>query len=278
MYLLNGESKHCIGFTDRGFQYGDGLFETIEVSNGKPVFLNQHLQRLFNSCKKLLIPPPDIDILRQEAMQVARHSNSPTAVLKLIVTRGSGGRGYRQPETINATRLFSLHPFPDYPESFKQKGIKVRFCQTRLGINPALAGIKHMNRLEQIMARAEWDSTDIQEGLMLDINNNVIEGTMTNVFAVKNNSLITPEISQCGVNGILRNIVLNLAKNNKIKVREKALSQESLLFADEVFVTNSIIGLWPVNQIEQQMYQVGPLTSKLQSEFLAFRQKESDAC
>jgi len=278
MYLLNGETKHCIEFSDRGFQYGDGLFETIEVLNGIPVFLNQHLQRLSKGCKKLLIPIPDIEIFRKEAFQLAQSSASKQAVLKLIVTRGSGGRGYRQPEIIHPTRLFSLHPFPDYPESYKQQGINIRFCNTRLGINPTLSGIKHMNRLEQVVARSEWNSSEIQEGLMLDINGNIIEGTMSNIFLVKENILYTPTIEQCGVEGIVRNIVISEAQKNQVYIVEKTLSKEDIKSADELFVTNSIIGIWPVKQLEEQRYAIGPLTQHLQKLLLAFRQEDIHAC
>ncbi|MCK5190426.1 MAG: aminodeoxychorismate lyase [Methylococcales bacterium] len=276
MYLLNGESKHTIEISDRGFQYGDGLFETIEVLNGTPVFLDQHLQRLFKGCQRLLIPIPDPDILRKEAFQICQGEAS--AVLKLIVTRGSGGRGYRQPETIQPTRLFSLHSFPEYPESLKQQGIIARFCDTLLGLNPSLAGIKHMNRLEQVLARAEWSSSDIQEGLMLDTNGNVVEGTMSNLFMVKDQILYTPAIEQSGVEGVLRNILISLAKKNQIKLIEKRISKEELLSADELFVTNSIIGIWPIKQIEIQQFEIGTVTNKLQSLFSTFKQEEINDC
>lgn len=272
MYLLNGESKHSIEFSDRGFQYGDGLFETIEVLNGKPLFLKQHLQRLFQGCRKLLIPPPEISILSKEAFLISQHSNR--AVLKLMVTRGSGGRGYRQPDNILPTRLFSLHPFPEYPEIYKIQGIAARFCEIRLGLNPFLAGLKHMNRLEQVMARSEWDSDEIQEGLMLDINGHVIEGTMSNVFLVKNNILYTPEIELCGVTGIIRNIVIQLANNNQISFIEKTITQEAINNADELFISNSIIGIWPIKRIADKQYKIGPLTKQLQALFLTFKQLE----
>lgn len=272
MYLLNGESKHCIEFSDRGFQYGDGLFETIEILNGKPLFLKQHLQRLVHGCHKLLIPPPEISILSEEAIRVSQ--NSDKAVLKLMVTRGSGGRGYRQPDNIQPTRLFSLHPFPDYPEIFRRQGITAMFCDTRLGLNPTLAGIKHMNRLEQVMARSEWNSDKIQEGLMLDINENVIEGTMSNVFIVKNNVLSTPALELCGVTGVIRNIVIQLANNHQIPFIEKTLSQEDINSADELFITNSIIEIWPIKQIANRQYKVGSLTKQLQALFIAFKQLE----
>jgi 4-amino-4-deoxychorismate lyase len=278
MYLLNGESKRCIDFSDRGFQYGDGLFETIEVSNGIPVFLKQHLQRLSKGCARLKIPTPAIDILTQEACQLAQNYVSESAVLKLIVTRGSGGRGYQQPESIQATRLFSLHPFPNYPEKLKQQGICVRFCQTRLGLNPYLAGIKHLNRLEQVVARAEWQSSEIQEGLMLDSDGHVVEGTMSNVFFVKEKVIYTPVIEKCGVEGIVRNIVLALAKQAQIKVIEKSISKQQLLTADAVFVTNSIIGIWPVKQIDAQQFKIDAVIYELQNLLSVLKQGEINGC
>ena len=278
MYLLNGERKHCIDFSDRGFQYGDGLFETIEILNGKPVFLKQHLQRLSNGCSRLKIPTPEIDILTKEAFQLAMQDKPDSAVLKLIVTRGSGGRGYRQPENIQPTRLFSVHPFPDYPEKFKQNGVVVRFCQTRLGLNPLLAGIKHMNRLEQVIARAEWQSTDIQEGLMLDNDDNVVEGTMTNLFFVKDRIIYTPIIESCGVEGVLRNVLLGLAKQAGITIIEKTISKQTLLSADSVFVTNSIIGIWPIKQIETQHFEIDPVIYQLQNLLSVFKQGEINDC
>ena len=133
-----------------------------------------------------------LNFLPWKLKNFAQHSSK--AVLKLILTRGSGGRGYRQPDVIQTTRVLSLYPFPDYPDIYKEQGITARFCDTRLGLNPALAGIKHLNRLEQILARAEWTDPDIQEGIMLDMNDHVIEGTMTNLFYIKNNTLYTSSL------------------------------------------------------------------------------------
>ena len=183
MMLVNGECREHIEISDRGFQYGDGLFETIKVINGQPVFLDRHIERLDTGCRRLYIPFPGAELLTLEAQKLCQYSNK--AVLKLILTRGSGGRGYRQPEVIQTTRVLSLHPFPDYPDSYNEQGITARFCNTCLGLNPALAGIKHLNRLEQILARAEWADSDIQEGIMMDMDEHVIEGTMTNLFLYK---------------------------------------------------------------------------------------------
>ena len=271
MYLLNGESKCCIDVSDRGFHYGDGLFETIEILHGKPLFLDLHLSRLSVGCKRLLIPMPDYALLQREATKLANQSKH--AVLKLIVTRGVGGRGYRQPEEIKPTRLFSLHPYPVYSESFQLEGVTVRFCQNRLGLNPALAGIKHLNRLEQVLARAEWHNSDIQEGLMQDVRGHVIEGTMSNVFYAKDQCLYTPLIEQSGVAGIVRAIIMDLAKQLSIEVIEKNILSDELLQADEMFVTNSIIGIWPVKKLDHQVVNAGPITQKLQHAYHKLKQQ-----
>ncbi|MEI6708207.1 MAG: aminodeoxychorismate lyase [Methylococcales bacterium] len=256
MILVNGINQPHIGISDRGLQYGDGLFETLTVNNGKPVFLTQHLNRLINGCQRLQLPAPDTNLLRAEIQQLCQ--NTKQAVLKIIITRGSGGRGYRQPDDIHSTRILSLHPFPVYPDSYAQ-GITARFCNTRLGLNPTLAGMKHLNRLEQVLARAEWNDDSVQEGIMLDINNRVIEGTMSNLFYRKNNQLYTADLTQSGVAGIIRGIIINHES-----VIEHHFTQDELLDADEVFVCNSVIGLWSIKQLTHRTFAIGHNTKQLQ--------------
>lgn len=261
MYLLNGKNKHSIDFEDRGFQYGDGLFETIRVSRHTPLFLDLHLARLAEGCQRLLIPSPDRTLLVEESVQLA--ARQADAVLKIIITRGQGGRGYKPPANVAVTRLLGLYPPPNYPENFYTSGISLRICQYRLASNPVLAGIKHLNRLEQILARAEWsDADDFQEGVMMNQAGHVIEGTMSNLFLVQNGILLTPPIDQCGVSGIVRRIILDLAKQLKIPVHEEHFTLGQLFQADEVFMTNSIIGIWPVKKIEEHTVKVGPVTRK----------------
>ncbi|WP_340121724.1 aminodeoxychorismate lyase [Methylobacter svalbardensis] len=270
MILINGESKKHIDIADRGFQYGDGLFETIEVRDGHVVFLQQHLDRLNSGCLRLYIPFPGVELISLEAEKLCRSMSSNRAVLKIIVTRGSGGRGYRQPDVIQATRVLSLHPYPDYPANYSEQGIVARFCTTRLGLNPTLAGIKHLNRLEQVMARAEWTDAAIQEGLMLDINDHVIEGTMTNLFYIKNNSLYTAALDQSGVAGIMRSIIMALSVEQGFPVVEHRFTSDELLSAEEVFVCNSIIGIWPIKQIETTHFSVGPIAKRIQIQLSRF--------
>lgn len=276
MILVNGARKQHIEISDRGFQYGDGLFETIEVRNGQPVFLDRHLKRLTAGCHRLHIPCPDPGLITAEAFELCKGSN--LAVLKLIVTRGSGGRGYRQPDLIQPTRVLSLHPYPDYPAAYREQGIVARFCDTRLGLNPSLAGIKHMNRLEQILARAEWNDPAIQEGIMLDINDHIIEGTMTNLFYVKNGSVYTAPLSQSGIAGIMRGIIIEILSNNKISIIEKWFDKNEFLLADEIFASNSIIGLWPISQIENKHFSVGPMARRIQSSLDRLKSEAEASC
>lgn len=272
MFLLNGEPGRRIDIADRGFQYGDGLFETLEILNGAPLFLDRHLERLASGCERLLLPPPDLELLTREALAVS--AGTTRGVLKIILTRGEGGRGYRQPEPVYPNRLIGLYPFSDYPSSFHIHGVSVRICKTRLGGNPALAGIKHLNRLEQVLARAEWRDDGIQEGLMQDSAGYVIEGCMSNVFMVRNGVVFTPELHECGVAGIVRGIIMDLCRGNAIELRETRLPLANLARADEVFLTNSIIGVWPVIRIEEQQLKTGALTRTLQNMFNALRMAE----
>jgi len=272
MILVNGECREHIEVSDRGFQYGDGLFETIAVINGKPVYLDRHLERLHAGCRRLYIPFPGHELLTFEAKKLSQQSSN--AVLKLILTRGSGGRGYRQPDVIQTTRVLSTHPFPDYPDHYIEQGILARFCDIRLGLNPALAGLKHLNRLEQVLARAEWTDPEIQEGIVLDMNEHVIEGTMTNLFYVKKGDLYTPSLSLSGVAGIVRGIIIALSPDLGISVVEHVFTKNELLSADEIFVCNSIIGIWPVKQIAKKCIPVGMRTRQLQACLAQFQNED----
>ncbi len=270
MILINGKPQTQIAVTDRGFQYGDGLFETIEILNNQLVFFDQHLQRLERGCQRLLLPALNKPLIIQEAKQLTNHC--PNGILKIIITRGSGGRGYRQPQLISPTRVLSYHPLPKYPDSFQQ-GVKLRFCQQRLALNPTLAGLKHLNRLEQILARAEWSDDSIQEGLMLDINDQVIEGTMSNVFFVIQGKLYTPSLEQSGIAGIIRDFVIRSAKKLGIETKQGFFTKKDLFIADEIFVTNSVIGIWAVQFLEQQSFAKGSITQQLQRELIQYKQQ-----
>lgn len=263
--LVNGRPQAWIDPRDRGLQYGDGLFETIAVHDRRLALWDFHLCRLMQGCERLGIRAPDADTLAREVRSVGPEHGR--AVVKVIVTRGVGGRGYRPSlDPVPATRVVSAHPWPDYPADNAEHGVRVRLCRTRLGWNAALAGLKHLNRLEQVMARREWHDPDIAEGLMLDQAEHVVEGTMSNLFLVRDGRLITPTLERCGVAGVRRRAVLACAAALGLAVAEQAVALADLTAADELFLTNSIIGLWPVRHLDGRSYPVGPLTRALAAE------------
>ena len=261
--LMNGQVADVLSVFDRGLHYGDGLFETLAVIDGRCPFWDRHMQRLQSGCQRLQLPVPDIALLQAEAQDLIE--NQTRAVLKVIISRGEGGRGYRYPESVTPTRILMRQPWPDYPQQNGREGVQVRFCTTTLARQPRLAGLKHLNRLEQVLARNEWLDDVIAEGLMQDQNGNVIEGTLSNLFMVHNGILHTPDLSACGVAGIMRGYVIDLAHNEGIAVEVGNISQEQLLEADEIFLTNSLIGLWPVKRLAGQAFAVGEVSRRLQT-------------
>lgn len=258
---INGVEQMDIAVTDRGLQYGDGLFETLAAFDGHCPWFPAHYQRLATGCERLAIPLPDKQVLLREVEQAAE--GQPRAAIKILLTSGRGGRGYRRPAAVEPSRIVMRHDWPDYPDTNWQDGVALKLCQTRLGCNAALAGIKHLNRLEQVLARNEWQSSEYAEGLMCDAQGDVIEGTMSNVFVARSNTLYTPNLATCGVEGVMRRWVLDNAPKLDIKVIEADLSVEDIKHADEVMLTNSLIGLWPVKNFESSNYQAGPVYQSL---------------
>lgn len=262
MQLVNGYEDDRISIHDRGLHYGDGLFETIRIIDGKlPAHWDRHVARLHRGCERLGMPLVPYELLAEEANRCLKSMTD--GVLKIIVTCGSGERGYRRSSTGEPTRILVMYPAPSYPSSYYDEGIAARVCRTRLGCNEALAGIKHLNRIEQVLARSEWTDPGIAEGLMLDTGGNVIEGTMTNLFFVTRGGLRTPDVSQCGVAGILRERVMERAAADGMRCESGAYTLADLRNAEEIFVCNSVVGVWPVRQLECREYRIGPVTAQV---------------
>jgi 4-amino-4-deoxychorismate lyase len=261
MMLINGQAGQAIDARDRGLHYGDGLFETIAVVSGRPQLWTLHLERLSLGCRRLRLSLPE-EMLSEEAHGLC--ADQAWGVLKIILTRGPGERGYRF-SPGRCTRLVGFQPAAPYPIRHYREGIVVRLCTTRIGLSPALAGLKHLNRLEQVMARAEWDD-EYAEGLMQDANGNVIEGTMSNVFALIDGRLWTPSLSQSGVAGVMRRFILERSADLGVETHEAPLSLEMLRHAQEVFVCNSLIGVWPVSRIEDAAFEIGAVTKRIMTE------------
>lgn len=259
--LINGKPGDSVSVLDRGFQYGDGLFETLAVRDGTPLLWERHMQRLTRGAARLGIPAPDQYLLHAEAREVCR--GAVKAVLKIILTRGVLGRGYAPVTGAAPTRVIGLLPWPDYPARHKNEGVAAQFCHTLITRHNVLAGLKHLNRLEQVLARMELKQDSI-EGLMRDEGGCLIEGTMTNLFIISGEDLITPDLSHSGVEGVMRDLVLERAAALSIPCRVAELQPQDALNAAEVFLTNSLIGIWPVRRLEGREYSVGQVTRRLQ--------------
>jgi len=268
--LVNGKAEDRISISDRGLNYGDGLFETIAFRNDVAEFIDAHIQRLVDGCIRLNIPFQQLELLSTELDSVYQSLKDVDSVIKIVITRGSGGRGYLADNTVEPSRIISTHAYPSYPKSYQQQGVSIRLCQHKLSENPALAGLKHLNRLDNVIARNEWSDINIVEGLMFDQSSHLIEGTMTNVFIVKSNQLITPLITTSGVSGILRAELIRIANHLGISFKEDVISESDLKYADEVFVCNSINDIWPVNNIVDigKSLSIGPITQRLQKALL----------
>ncbi len=270
--LIDGRSPadpaQALASDDRGFQYGDGLFETARCRNGNVRLLDAHLQRLRAGCERLGIAFPDELRLRTEIAAVCGQAEE--GVLKIILTRGRGGRGYRPMPGMTTTRIVALHPLPSIDTSTP---ITLRWCDMRLGRNPSLAGMKHLNRLEQVLAQREWNPSSIEEGsieegsiaegLMLDTEGELVSGTMSNVFIVSDGLLITPDLRYCGVRGVMRDEVLRVAAEQGIAVSEEPLWPHDVDHAKEVFITNAVHGIRAVGALETIRWGMGPVTQRL---------------
>ncbi len=243
--LINGRWGDAIDVQDRGLSYGDGLFETIAVCAAQPQHWSQHLARLAAGADRLRIVKPshadwqqDLDTLR------GAHANSPRQVLKLMLTRGCGSRGY-QPSAAAATRIAMLLPWPT-PIA---PSVRVIACRTPCGLNPALAGIKHLNRLEQVMGAAELTAAGAQEGLMFDPQDRLVAGTTGNVFVVKHGIAVTPKLEHAGVAGIMRGVLLENCARWQIPIRVNTLTRTDVAECEEIFFTNSLRGVLSANAL-----------------------------
>jgi len=264
MILVNGEATGLISVRDRGLQYGDGLFETLAVRDGEPLEWPRHLRRLAHGCRRLRLALPEQALLLAEARRVC--AGVERGVLKIMLSRGEGGRGYAAAAGAAPTRVVSLHPWPEYPADWYRRGVVLYGCRHRLALQPALAGVKHLNRLDQVLARMEWDDPSIAEGVMLDLQGRVIEGTMSNLFLVRGGALYTPALDEAGVAGITRERILELAQTLGLDCHITRLVLADLVRAEELFVCNSVIGIWPVGRLawaEAALPAPGPVTARL---------------
>jgi 4-amino-4-deoxychorismate lyase len=260
---VDGRDSPGIDALDRGLHYGDGLFETIACRAGEPRFLQLHLQRLAEGCAALGIRYAQFPALAAQIRSVA--ARQADGLIKLILTRGSAtARGYGAQGDETARTLLLQYRWPPEDPACWQRGVAVRTAGGRLGENPALAGLKHLNRLEQVLIRGEWTDPEIQEALVFSSSGWLVSGTMSNVFLVRDARIMTPAITHAGVRGVMRRVVLEAAQRGGLAVSETALDAAALDAAEEIFLTNARIGIWPVRALDGRGRTVGPLTRQLQ--------------
>lgn len=261
MILVNGQPGGCILPTDRGLSYGDGVFRTLRVVAGEVRYWPQQYDHLAADAARLGIAVPDRELLAGE-LAVAR-GNALDGVSKILLTRGVGPRGYAPPVEPVVTRVVSFGNLPEWPRHWQTEGVAVHLCQLRLAHQPRLAGIKHLNRLEQVLARAEWQTPGIAEGILLDQDGWLVSGTMSNLLLWRDGALLTPRLDRCGVAGLTRDLLLTQAAQHGIPVREDRLLLEDLLEADEVMLCNSVFGVWQVRHLESRDWNRGNRVDQL---------------
>ena len=248
--LVNGVESSSISVNDRGLAYGDGLFETLRIRNGQPPLWRYHKARLKAGCQRLGIKL-QFDLLEAELEQLlsseslSDHPRAQDQLVKILITRGQGKRGYSPEGADNPTRILFHSNYSVAGPDCYQAGVAVRICSTRLGTNPLLAGMKHLNRLEQVMARSEWTS-EYTEGLMCDLQGNVVDGTMSNFFVVKDRQLLAADLTDSGVEGVMRRFIIEHSESIGFSCHINTIEPAKLFDADELFICNSLFGIWPV--------------------------------
>lgn len=265
--LINGEPRDFLPASDRSIHYGDGAFETLRIRQHKLLLLDQHLERLRLACQFLRIPL-NLSLLRDE-ISALLPTCSQNGVLKILVSRGSGGRGYKPPENPEIRRILELHPLPDSYDLASSLGVSVMICAHPISRNIALAGMKHLNRLDQVLASMEL-TAEFSEGFMSDDQGRLIEGTRSNIFILKNATLITPKLTESGVAGIMRaQVIDHFQQQHAIPLTIRDVQLHELRDATEVFITNSVFGISPVTRIriegDDLQFGTGPITQSVKS-------------
>ena len=264
-WLINGEASDAIDVDDRAVQYGDGVFETIAIRHAKARFWPLHFERLQSSCARLSLGAPDEAQLKGELDMALKVSSADPAfaVAKIIISAGQGPRGYRRPRGASNTRMVRVFESRPRPRSDYEKGVAVTRCQTRLAQQPQLAGIKTLNRLEQVLGQNELHDTEFAEGLMLDTGDRLVCGTMSNVFLVKKNKVYTPAITRCGVSGVMRRKVVEVMEGYDIDYEVIDVGRDAVSSADELFISNSQFGVLPVRQYGETRFVPGKQTLRI---------------
>jgi len=252
MFLINGLEQDTIPASDRAIQFGDGCFTTARILDGNVCLLEAHIRRLRHGCETLMIPFTHWDTLHQEMCRLA--SGKQSGVLKVIITRGSGGRGYSAASCLSPTRILSVSACPAHYSRWRDEGVTLTLSPIRLGRNPVLAGIKHLNRLEQVLIRTHLEQTNADEALVLDSEGFITECCAANLLWRQGREVFTPSLDQAGVNGIMRQFCLEQLARSGFRVVEVSAGEAALQTADEVVICNALMPVVPVRAYGQQRW------------------------
>ena len=249
--------------SDRGVCYGDGIFRTLRVRLGLPVTWALHYKKLVDDCNVLGIVCPSAEILLDDIGRL--FTEYEDAVAKIIITRGEGPRGYLVADLLQPTRIVIKTLAPEYPKINFEEGVELHICTLRLGSQPRLAGIKHLNRLENVLARMEWSDSHIADGLLLDEQEHVIECTMSNVFLRFGKTLLTPDLKNCGVAGITRQRILEAVSSLGYQAEIAQIPYAKMPEVDEFIICNSLYGAWQVRTLNSQKWPQQGLAAQLRN-------------
>lgn len=251
--LVDGKPNPFIDALDRGLAYGDGVFRTMRAAAGRIPYWRMHYAKLAHDCGRLALDCPSEAVLLEDIARLLAVARD--CIVKVVITRGAGGRGYAPPTDALPMRIVASFPLPRIPADRDATGIDARWCRTQVTMQPALAGVKHLNRLDSVLARGEWNNGEHAEGLMLDRDGWVIQGTMSNVFIVERDQLTTPVLDAAGVAGVQRERLMALAAQVGLECVEDRISAQRLLGADQVYVSNSVIGLWWLARLDDRCWE-----------------------
>ena len=259
--IIAANETSSISTRDRGLNYGDGFFTTAIITDGQVEHWAYHKARLIECAQRLGFPALEFNALESQITQlIASHSQ---AVLKVVITRGEGGRGYAPPSECNLNIIVSVLPYPDHYNSLTDAGISLAISPIKLAVQPHLAGLKTLNRLEQVLIKNALQTQHSDDALVLDYNNNVIETSAANIFAIKNNKVFSPRLDECGIKGVFLQSLCD-----KLTVEFKTVSVDNLTQADAIFVCNSLMKIVPVKSIGEHCFDIAHSQSLL-NELLA---------
>ncbi|WP_116473117.1 aminodeoxychorismate lyase [Zobellella maritima] len=249
----------------RGWQLGDGHFTTIHGQAGRLRLWPYHQARLAEACARLQMVAPDWARLHEAAL--AQVAGNDEQVLRISLLRGPGARGYGIAGCGETTVVFNQSPFPAYYHDWRQTGIALGLCRGRLGSSPLLAGLKTINRLEQVLLKAELEEAGLDEGLVLNEADELVEAVTANLFWRRGQQVFTPDLSRAGVAGTMRSWVIDTLAEWGQRVQPVRAGLAALQQADEIWLTNALMGVVPVASLTERVITSFPTVRQLQCEY-----------